>query len=170
MLFDRHHAGPLPGLTRSERRSWRRTARRVAAEHRAELAAGLAALTGQPIIDLGVGPTGTVAIQVPGWQIGLVGVTPWARDTLFQLQPAHQPLLVAGGAPYGRFWWIALTATPARRSTRTTILGSHLRIDPIRWRPHPFGVSLPTPTREVHLAADPQPLRPNRPERASSCR
>jgi hypothetical protein len=129
-FFDRNSSDPSTRLNRHERRVWRGIAKRVAAEHQVELAARLSTLKSNPVADLQVRPMGISVTTLSGWQLALYGVAPSAAESLLRL--AGQSCLIADGGRYGRFWWVRVAVGQDHGAAAAAVLGSHLRIDPIR--------------------------------------
>jgi hypothetical protein len=125
----RRHDDPVAGLRRRERRAWRRRERAIVASHQADLAAALGGLVGSPVLALSVGPTGTVTLEVPGWRVGLAGVSASAQAAL--AGRAQQTCHIAGAGRYGRFWWLAVAATAEPDTPPAVVLGAYARVHPV---------------------------------------
>jgi hypothetical protein len=111
-----------------ERRAWRRLEQTIVAEHRAGLAAALDALVGSPVQAVSSGPAGTVTITLPGWHVGLGGVSPAAVSAL--TGAARPGCQLAGAGRYGRFWWLAVTVDAGPGARPAVMLGAWLRLHP----------------------------------------
>ena len=120
---------PIAGLSRREQRKWRRRERAIVDSHHADLAAALGGLVGAPVLAVSAGAAGTVTLAVPGWRVGVAGVSPSARATL--TSRARQACHVAGAGRYGRFWWLAVAATADPGAAPAVVLGACARVDPV---------------------------------------
>jgi hypothetical protein len=120
---------PIAGLSRREQRTWRRRERAIVDSHHADLAAALGGLVGVPVLAVSAGAAGTVTLAVPGWRVGVAGVSPSARATL--TSRARQACHITGAGRYGRFWWLAVAATADPGAAPAVVLGACARVDPV---------------------------------------
>jgi hypothetical protein len=136
---------PIASLTRRERRAWRRREQTILATHRANLAAALPALVGAPVLAVATGAAGTVTVTVPGWQVGLAGVSPGAARAF--TRAAGDSSLLTGAGRYGRFWWLAVAVSSHPGAPRAVILGAWLQLHPADGAP--TGLN-PQPSRKEY--------------------
>jgi hypothetical protein len=121
-------ADPIAVLHRRERRAWRRRERAIVAAHHLEVAAALHVLVGTPVLAVTTSPAGAVTITVPGWRVGLAGVSASARAALTAV--ARQSCHLSGAGRYGRFWWLTVGVTDTPAAPPVAVLGIAVRIHP----------------------------------------
>jgi EmrB/QacA subfamily drug resistance transporter len=83
-------------------------------------------LIGSPLIGVDRSDNWTLALHLPGWDIGLtdVGVTAWASLA----EVAGGGCRVRGVGRYGRFWWLSFGADDHAQTA--VVLGAHVRLSP----------------------------------------
>jgi hypothetical protein len=129
------HNDPVAALRWRERWAWRRREQAIVASCHADLTAALAGLVGLPVLTVSAGPAGTVTVAVPGWNIGMAGVSAAAQAAFVSL--ARRPCHLASAGRYGRFWWLTVAATGSQPEERAVVLGASTRVQPAGGGPTP---------------------------------
>jgi hypothetical protein len=92
-----------------------------------ETMARLRQLVGGPLLGVDRSDNWTLALRLPGWEVGLADVAATAWASLVDLTEGTCRLVGVGR--YGRFWWLSFTSDDPDRA-QAVVLGSRLFLTP----------------------------------------